>query len=667
MSSALQGALEYYWKILQQTLHVNIPATAAVAGAEFLGTVFIGKPIAEGILERLGGKNFRALSPQTQAGYKAIVVGLATVANTASAFAGGYAPVVVPVVTLVGIPGALGAWIGRSGSRRRAAQKQKSTAAKTTGITLDDLQRAAKMRAKPIKVEEKHDAEHKKQTGEKKKLETAKKPGTKEQPPKRKISIHFSISKLLPTPQRDKEAEPQGASARAEKPRTAETAEVLGAPVNERAEKPDREGKQGKMGERKPVTAQQNIEKQPRSKAKTAKRTPNIGSIIGALFGKWKHSRGEGKKKGEERKADRGPAVKIEEIDTTSEKQSVSIVREIGKRVSPTIRVEEVDLPEKMEKPREKQSREQEEKASGTKEPEINPEKVKKVAKIVLEETEEVKRFRELVRHLREEYLGEGKKEGKAEQQTGMEAPKKAVEARLEVEKTGAEEVGTAKSPEGPPVAVQPRKTPTGTEKGEEKKPGAKIGVTAQPQPQEAPRERGAPHEEGKSKQQKALEQLRPLITRIAEEVKRIIVEEKKKQLDRVTWREVRKIRKDADQEVQQLMPVISEVAAEFGDVRATKEQVRQLAQKVLQRARPRKASGSAEKEEGKGTEGKEEEGKGAKVAKKRKKPEDDDLMSLLGGDEGAEDVGEDEDIMSLLGGDEGGSDEDLEDLLGGL
>ncbi len=720
MSSALQSALDYYWKLLQQTLHVSIPASAALAGAEFLGTVIIGKPIAEGILEHAGGKNFRALSPQAQSGYKAIVVGLATVANTASAFAGGYAPLVVPIITVVGVPGAIGMWIGRGRKRRARAQLP---AKKTTGITLDDLQRAARARSteRPVPtpapaVEETATQDKTAQTGTKTEKHDIKKQkkGTNGKMPHIRIP-HISIGFGKTADRKDKDekekhswkAKEESASAERTKEKVeAELEEALSRSTKkvrkEGAEEAiwmERKQKESENGAVPPENRQeQKTTKEERYKSdgafpqkkKGGKKGGNIISkILGGLFrGKTAH---EGEKRGA------APLVKIEEVDTHPRR---SFVEAVGKRVAPAIKVEEVELPTEIpESEKEAAAKEvgQPEKPQHmAEEPRETQksEKMEEIVKIVAEESQEAKKFRELVKYLQEQYIEAKQRKksvvgriiGGTEPKTTKRGPTEqgeipvsartdsatpAVEVKKATTIPESEQQQTAEQTPSPvdqiiAEVVKKKTAQAKWEKPEPKKPTVENAAEQTSAPSESSTEMVKGKRTTQAQKPKPVEvpkELKPLIQRIREEVKRILVEERKKQMEHITWRDVRRIRKEAEKEVQKLTPRITEVAASYGNPRATKEQIHQLALRVLEGAKEEKPAEKRTKQAVEETGSKAEQ---TPVVKEEKKAEDEDLMSLLGGSE-EEDVGKDDDIMSLLGGDEGGQDEDLEDLLGGL
>ena len=151
----------------------------------------------------------------------------------------------------------------------------------------------------------------------------------------------------------------------------------------------------------------------------------------------------------------------------------------------------------------------------------------------------------------------------------------------------------------------------------------------------------------------------RTMYKRVKTALKSIMMEREKAKLDKITWRDVRRIRKKVEEDIESYHDRIVEEVLKLGD-RASKTDVNNAARRILglEPAAKKTAIKHAEARKTRNTETENVE-KDKKKKENKQEVEDDGLVALLG---------DEEDITTLLEGGEEieGIDEDLSKLLKG-
>jgi len=352
------------------------------------------------------------------------------------------------------------------------------------------------------------------------------------------------------------------------------------------------------------------------------------------------------------------PAIKLEDVlsDTeTTLSKGTRVSKRNAQKTKRTTKLEEV-LPEytvveqKRKKEPEKKERKSREEIEdrGTAEEEKQAGGAKEAC---AEVPEEIKVFRKVLDEMETKYIKKTSKtlEGEKRPKNGAVAGKKdktqeIVETKGASKKKVAVEDGPVSGPEK--TAKDDKKTTTQAKQhGEERK--APATTTAET----AKTKKGGKGTTGPNYS-------KTTYSRIKTALKNILIEREKAKLERVTWRDVRKIRKKVEDELEKYHQKIVEEALKLGD-RASKTDIDRAARRILG---IEQTGTTAKKPAERRAKHKDKKERAEKEQEKKAGAEDEGIISLL--DEGAESGGDD-DILALLG-DEGevGEDDDLSKLL---
>ncbi len=616
---AVTKAVDAYLQIAASSVHLNIDPVAARVGLAFLTTLIFGHVI----IEHLFRAGAREAEEKLSEGAKSGIYGLFYFSSLVLVPLMTYLDVILGSATAVVMLVALPYYYGTN-IRKRLAAKDKRNEKKAVTVTNPAIAMPAPQQieevgargATPAVVESVSVRAPRRATSDKPSEKLEKNAGTVGTPAQRTFSTLHIVAPLKSLLGKLKKPGKEGTK----NTNTPKPTAVAQANVEEQTTKTEKKNEQ-KAGQNKKAekTDAEKKKKEAEKIQKDGGKTQK-GGLLSGILGKL----GARSEEPRPRKTE-APKIRIEEIEPEGTKRAEKKLNDHRIRI-PAVRkgnVEEI-RPEMTEKNVESEQ----EPAKQTQKIEEKEEKPAKV-EAPAEKTQgnvppELEEFRRVLSALEDEYILHKTNEA------GKETLKKSM-----------------------PKEKQEKSAPQSskTEERKEKTAEREIKGTA-----------------AAKKVEKTQEQRysKTTYSRIESALKNLLFEQEKAKLDRVTWREVRELRKKVEEMVEGYHNRIAEEAAKLGD-RPSKNDVENAARRILglpEKQEEKKERGTP-KERGhrRREERKQEEERKENVEDDLFGGEGEDLAGLLGGESG----GDEGDLAGLLGGDEEeeGKD-DLEKLLGG-